>query len=55
MSDENEHETLEGCVCGKCTHCPDGYHYRDDQMPCICTPDCIYSEDDDPAYTGEVA
>lgn len=40
--------TLEACVCGECTECPDGWHYGAD-LPCSCTPDCVDAVDpDDP-------
>lgn len=36
--------TLEGCICGECFYCPDGYHDQADGEPCICTPDCILGD-----------
>lgn len=38
--------TLEGCVCGECFHCPDGWHWGDD-LPCSCTPDCALGVEPD--------
>ena len=38
--------TLEGCVCGRCFDCPDGWHYGLD-LPCSCTPECAAEDLDD--------
>ena len=35
---------LEGCICGGCFDCPDGWH-DGDELPCLCTPDCARFDD----------
>lgn len=45
---EIDRPTLEACVCGCCTECPDGWHWGED-LPCSCTPDCALDDEAVPA------
>lgn len=38
-------ELLESCICGQCRYCPDGYHWKPDELPCSCTADCAHTGD----------